>query len=409
MAAGSLDGAVALISRGTCTFEAKLNSAAAAGAIAAVVYDNVEGALFPIGMGTATLPAELVSLADGATLRELAAAGIEVTLEFSRGPVFIDPQRLESFSAAGPHVEFGIKPDLVAVGGSLYTAAQSLDPRGLLYNASGFTVTQGTSFSAPIVAGAAAVLKSTRPGLTAAQYRSLLVNTAEPAWSAPGTRAGAQRAGAGKLDLLAAVSSTAAAAPVSLSFGVSAGTFRLTRELTVWNLGTVADTFTLSVAPLRGNAVPELGVASVELGPGASARVPVSFAAEGLGPGEYEGEIEIRGARSAAAIRTPYWHAVASNRPRNVTIVWARTTSGAAGSTISDAVLFRVTDEAGVPVAEVPSIQPIAGGGDFAGLRTFGNTPYAYSVSFRLGPRPGVNVFRIQAGDVSKDVTVIGQ
>jgi subtilisin family serine protease len=409
MAAGSLDGAVALISRGTCTFEVKLNSAAAAGAVAAVVYNNVEGALVTMGMGTATLPAELVSLADGGLLRELAAAGIEVTLEFSRGPVYIDPQRLESFSAAGPHVEFGIKPDLVAVGGSLYTATQSLDPRGAMYNANGFTLTQGTSFSAPIVAGAAAVVKSARPGLTAAQYRSLLVNTAEPAWSEPGTRAGVQRAGAGNLDLLAAVSSTAAAAPVSLSFGVSAGTFLLMRELTVWNVGTAADTFTLSVAPLRGNAVPELGVASVELEPGASATVPVSFGGEGLGPGEYEGAIEIRGSMSTAAIRTPYWHGVASGRPRNVTIVWTRTTAGAAGSTVSDAVLFRVTDEAGVPVAELPSIQPIAGGGDFAGLRVLGNSPFAYSVSFRLGPRPGENVFRIQAGDVSRDVTVIGQ
>jgi hypothetical protein len=235
------------------------------------------------------------------------------------------------------------------------------------------------------------------------------VNTAEPAWSAPGTRAGAQRAGAGKLDLLAAVSSTAAAAPVSLSFGVSAGTFRLTRELTVWNLGTAADTFTLSVAPLLGNAVPELGVGSVELGPGASATVPVTFTAEGLGPGEYEGAIEIRGSRSGAAIRTPYWHGVASGRPRHVTIVWARTTVGAAGSTLSDALLFRVTDEAGIPVAEIPSIQAIEGGGDFAGLRSLASAPHAYSVSFRLGSRPGVNVFRIRAGDVSRDVTVIGQ
>ena len=409
MAAGSLAGAVALISRGICTFETKLNSAAAAGAVAAVVYDNVEGALFPMGMGNASLPAELVSLADGAALRELAAAGVEVTLEFTRGPVYTDPQRMESFSAAGPDVAFSIKPDLAAVGGSLYTAAQSLDSRGALFDSSGFTITQGTSFSAPIVAGAAAVLKAARPGLTAAQYRSLLVNTAEPAWSAPGTRAGVQRAGAGNLDLLAAVSSTAAAAPVSLSFAISAGTFRLTRELTIWNLGKDADTFTLSVAPARGNAVPELGIASVELAPGASATIPVNFVGEGLAPGAYEGAIEIRGSRSTAAIRAPYWHAVASEQPKHLTILWMRSTSGSAGSTVNDAVLFRVTDEAGVPVTAVPRIEPIAGGGDFAGLRVFGNWPYAYSASFRLGLRPGLNVFRIQAGDVTREVTVIGQ
>jgi hypothetical protein len=167
--------------------------------------------------------------------------------------------------------------------------------------------------------------------------------------------------------------------------------------------------FTLSVAPTRGNAVPELGIASVELEPGASATIPVNFIGEGLAPGTYEGAIEIRGSRSTAAIRAPYWHAVASEQPKHLTILWMRSTSGSAGSTVNDAVLFRVTDEAGVPVSAVPSIQPISGGGDSAGLRVFGNWPYVYSASFRLGLRPGANVFRIQAGDVTRDVTVIGQ
>ena len=69
-----------------------------------------------------------------------------------------------------------IKPDLVAVGANIYTAAQKLDPGGELYDPSGYGVFDGTSFSAPLVSGAVALVKAARPGLTAAQYRSLVIN-----------------------------------------------------------------------------------------------------------------------------------------------------------------------------------------------------------------------------------------
>lgn len=404
-----LTGAIALISRGTCNFELKLNYAMAAGAVGAVVYNNVDGTLPIMAMGTATIAGAAVSIEDGATLREQAAAGSDVTIEFAPGPLYRDPNRLESFSSTGPHVDFTIKPDMAAVGGNLYTAAQSIDSRGVVYDPSGFRMIQGTSFSAPIVAGAAAVLKAARPGLTATQYRSLLVNTAAPAWSSPGTRAKIQQAGGGNLDLLAAVTSTVAAAPVSLSFSISAGTARLARELTVWNLGSTTETFRLSVVPLQGSTVPELPVASIELAPGASSVVPVNFTANGLGAGEYDGFIEIQGALSTAASRVPYWHAVGSGQPRRITVISA-STSGAAGTVVTNAVLFRVTDEVGLPVTGVlPTISTVSGGGEFAGLRVFSSAPYLYGANLRLGLASGNNVFRIQAGEIVRDVTIPGQ
>ncbi len=409
LAGTALTGAIALISRGTCNFEVKLNYAAAAGAVGAVVYNNAEGATVTMAMGTATLPAQMVIQTDGAALRERAAAGAEVTLDFAPAALYSDPQRIESFSASGPYIDFTIKPDLVAVGGSVYTAAQSLDSLGVAYDASGYRVLQGTSFSAPIVTGAAALLKAARPGLTAAQYRSLLVNTAAPAWSEPGIRARLQRAGAGNLDVLGAVSSTAAAAPVSLSFGASAGTIRQTRELTVWNLGSTTDTFRFSVEALRGNTVPELPVASVELEPGGSATIPVIFAGQSLVSGEYEGFVVIQPSRSTTVARTPYWHGVTSGQPRNITVIFSRA-SAAAGSAVSSAAIFRVTDESGLPVAGVfPRVEPVSGGGVLDAIQTFSNVPFAYGISVRLGPRPGSNVFRVQAGEITKDVTVIGQ
>jgi minor extracellular serine protease Vpr len=402
---GALAGSIALISRGTCTFEIKLNNAQAAGAVAALVYDNLDEALITMGVGAATLPGEMVSMADGLALQRQLAAPLMMTLDFAL-PFFADPTHLESFSAAGPNIDFSIKPDMVAVGGSVYTAAEKIDPKGLVYNSSGYGLYSGTSFSAPLVAGAAALLKSARPGLTAAQYRSLLVDTAAPASSAPGTQAHIQQAGAGMLDMLAALNATAAVAPVSLSFGRGGGSIHDSRNLTLWNVGTVADTFQIAVASLGGNAVPELPFATVQLDPGAAMILPVSFSADGLAPGAYEGFIQIQGSRSNITTRVPYWYGVAPGLPRHITVLQdgGPTTAGA-----SNALLFRVTDDAGLPVLDkAPDVSAVSGGGEVLAVGPL-FVPFAYGLTFRLGPRPGANVFRIQVGELTKDLTVIGQ
>jgi hypothetical protein len=257
------------------------------------------------------------------------------------------------------------------------------------------------------VAGAAALVKAARPGLTADQYRSLLVNTAAAVSSAPGTPAHVQQAGGGMLDMLAAVTSTAAFAPVSLTFGAGSGTVRAIRNLTLWNVGTDRETFQLSVTAAGGSAVPELPFHSVQLDPGASVAIPVLFSADGLTPGEYDGFIQAQGMRSNVTSRVPYWHGVTSGEPRHITVLTA-TTTGAAGGTVSDALLFRVTDEAGIPVTAAPDVQAVSGGGEVTRIALVRNVPYAYDVSMRLGARPGANVFRVTVGDLTKDVTIIG-
>ncbi|MDQ6675814.1 MAG: S8 family serine peptidase, partial [Acidobacteriota bacterium] len=180
---GSLSNRVALILRGACTFETKLNNAAKAGASGALIYAaaNAPGAIH-ITVGSAQLPAEMIGNADGITLKQALAAGSisAVTLTFTLSPVSIDPSQTATFSAAGPNVDSSIKPDLVAVGENYYVATQTFDPGGEMYSPSGYIVVSGTSFSAPTTAGAAALLKAARPGLTVAQYRSLLINSATP-------------------------------------------------------------------------------------------------------------------------------------------------------------------------------------------------------------------------------------
>ena len=248
--AGSLTGTIALIFRGTCTFESKIDNAQAAGAAAVVVYDNIDGEAIPLmAVGTATVPAVMISNADGLTLKPQAVNGFAVTVQFVPGAFYTNPAGIASFSARGPNIDFSIKPDVLAVGVNVYTAAEKLDPNGEVFSSDGYAIAAGTSFAAPLVAGAAAIVKQARPGLTADQYRSLLVNSAAPAWLAPGTTASVQQGGAGVLDVLAALNSTVAAAPVSLSFGAGGSTVGATQSLTLTNVGTVSDTFQIAVSP----------------------------------------------------------------------------------------------------------------------------------------------------------------
>ncbi|MDT9682640.1 M28 family peptidase [Streptomyces sp. TRM76323] len=83
-AAGTFTGRIALIQRGGCTFAAKQANAAAAGAVGALVHNNVEGALGgTLGSAEAAkIPTGGISKADGEALAAAVAAGpVEVNLE----------------------------------------------------------------------------------------------------------------------------------------------------------------------------------------------------------------------------------------------------------------------------------------------------------------------------------------
>lgn len=412
--ANSLPGVIALVFRGTCTFETKLGNAQAAGALAAVVYDNVPGE-DPIAMsaGAAGLPAVMVSNANGLALKPQLTSGLNITMVFGLSPAYTNPARIAAFSAQGPNIDKGIKPDLLAVGMNVYTAAQKLDPHGELYNPTGYAMEQGTSFSAPLVAGAAAVLKQARPGLSVDQYRALLIDSADPASLAPGTPAPMQTGGAGLLNVLSAINATAAAAPVSLSFGWGSGTFRASASLTVTNVGASPDTFQLSVAPrVAGAPAPALRLESVRLDPGSSARIPIHFQASAAAAGAYDGYINIQGSLSSVITHVPYWYGAVSSEPAYITVLYSVGGGGAQaiGSSLRQAVIFRVTDAAGIPVAAAPTVTAMSSGAQATAPAAM--DPYfpgAYSFDVSLSTQPGNNVFQIQAGALTATVTIVGR
>ena len=409
---GSLTSVIALISRGTCPFETKIDVAQAAGAAAVVVYDNVASeAPITMGVGAATLPAVMISNADGLALKPQLTGGFAATIQFVPAPFYTNPASIATFSSRGPNLDYSIKPDLLAVGETIYTAAQKLDPNGEVYNATGYAVENGTSFSAPLVAGAAAVVKQARPGLTADQYRSLLINSAAAASLTPGTAASVQQGGAGVLDVLAALNATVTAAPVSLSFGAGGSSVNATRSLTLTNVGTVSDTFQIAVAAAgTSNPVPQLATATVQLNPGASFTMPVLFQADALAPGSYEGFINVQGTLSGVITHVPYWYGVTSNQPAHITVL-QNAGSAAAGSRVVNAVIFRVTDAAGLPVTTPqPSVTAMTSGAQAGSLASLDpEIPGAFTFTARLAPQAGNNVYQIQSGDLTATVTIVGQ
>ena len=78
-----------------------------------------------------------------------------------------------SFSSVGPSADGRIKPDLAAMGSSVYLASST--------NSEGFTYSNGTSFSCPLAAGAAAQLLSAFPDLTPYQVHEVQRSTASQA------------------------------------------------------------------------------------------------------------------------------------------------------------------------------------------------------------------------------------
>ncbi len=405
---GSVAGKIVLVLRGTCAFSNKLNDVAAGGALAIIVYNNPGGSIFSSGstsVGSATLPALFINQSDGADLKARAAqdSGLQVAMDFSGVTAFAARTDVSFFSSRGPSVGSALKPDLAAVGEEIVTGAQNSFSSGESYSASGFIDTNGTSFSTPLVAGAAAVLKGARPGLTVQQYRSLLINGAAPATASQGVAATVSQSGAGILNLAAAVSGTVAAYPTSLSFGAGAA-LHSTVQISLSNVGTASDTYTIQVVPAGSGPAPSISTSSLSLDPGAAQQVPVSLDASGLAAGEYSGNLLVTGTASGSVASIPYWFAVPGSQPAGISILYQDYFDYARSSS-SQAVVFRVVDAAGLPYTGPLRPQfTVTGAGTVRNLYSAGDIPGTYAVDIRMGT---VNMqLNFTIGSVSASVLI---
>jgi len=339
-----------------------------------------------------------VSHANGLLLKAR-GDGVAVALRFTLSAVAQEFDRMTTFSAIGPSVDLAIKPELVAVGGSFYVATQRFDPNGDMYSADGFALVNGTSFSAPLVAGSLALLKGARPGLTVAQYRSLLINSTTPVADTVGAGATIQKMGAGQLDLGASLRARVAASPATLSSETL---------LRVENLSAGTELYTVLVAPRGGGYAPVAAVNTLEVRAGQSGEVGLAFDGGGLAPGAYEGFVRIIGAETE--IRVPYWYVVKGGEAAAIPLL-ALTETGRRNGQLRNAFYFRVTDAAGVPVEGiVPDVTAVEGGGSVMSITSLdGESPGLFSATVRLGLIAGTNTFRVKGGERTRDVVITGQ
>src|SRR5207302_1073794 len=95
------------------------------------------------------------------------------------------------------------------------------------------------------------LVRQLHPDWTPAQVKSAIVNRAANVATQGGIPADLIATGAGRLDVLAALQSTAALAPQTLSFSAELLTApaTFTRTFTVTNLGTAAESFSVALQP----------------------------------------------------------------------------------------------------------------------------------------------------------------
>lgn len=401
----SLAGRIALILRGDCEFRTKLNHVQAAGALAAVIYTNQNpgGTWDP---QDATLPALMISHAAGQAIQGRAAEspGLTLTLRFENGAFPVDSQRVSDFSSRGPSVSGRIQPDLLAVGEFIYTAVPRNGAETESRNQ--YRVVDGTSFSAPLVAGSAAVLKSVRPNLQVGQYRSLLSNTASPV-VVDGNPVPVLSAGAGSLNLEAGLLASATAVPSSLTFGAGGGSVEIFRQLTITNIGKQVETYVLAAHPRRGPA-PTFTDNTFTLEPGAERWVLLAFAGTDLAPGHHEGTISVQGSGGGAALRVPYWYGVRTDAAASISLVNRPRAAVAAGSQVR--FYAKVLDAIGMPLSTQPEVAVQGEHGEVVAVRSVDRIfPGLWSIDVRLAATRGLNTFLVTVGEVVREVTVTGQ
>ncbi|HYK90874.1 MAG TPA: S8 family serine peptidase, partial [Acidobacteriota bacterium] len=309
---------IALIVGGDCSYTSKVMNAANAGATCAIVYSGA-GHTDPIAIGAAypfSIPAVVISNTDGLALKgfvsaNAASASVQIDPSINSVPRAATPRVLADFSSNGPGIAFNLKPDLVAAGDTIYSAAQKSDPRGALYSATQFTNARGTSFSAPMVAGAAAVLKQLFPDLSAPGIKSALTTAASQSITPDGTLSPSiLQTGGGLLDMGKATLIGAVMIPSNLSFGVTgySGSIALSKSLLITNVSPSSDQFTLAVEPLV--AGPTILVNKSTTGwiaPGGSETVEISLQAAAPLTGGFQGFVSVQSAKSSLKYHVPYW------------------------------------------------------------------------------------------------------
>ncbi len=196
-----LKGKIALVRRGDNTFEEKALYAKKAGAVACIIYNNIDGDIL-MSMGkTDHIPTISISKDDGTILASQPSGTILVSYDNQAGPFMSD------FSSWGPTPSLGLKPEITAHGGTIKSAI----PGG------GYDELSGTSMATPNLCGIVILirqyLKEKYPDISRKELseltNKLLMSTATIALNEEGNPYSPRKQGAGLASIRNAVNTPA--------------------------------------------------------------------------------------------------------------------------------------------------------------------------------------------------------
>ena len=135
-------GKIALVRRGSNTFEEKAMIAEAQGAAGIIIYNNVSGDI-KMSIGDAKLAVCSISQDDGEALVAAGNGKLTISRNQTSGPFISD------FSSWGPTPSLGIKPEITAHGGNILSSVTG----------GGYDRLSGTSMACPNLAGVTILLR----------------------------------------------------------------------------------------------------------------------------------------------------------------------------------------------------------------------------------------------------------
>ncbi|MDD4291751.1 MAG: S8 family serine peptidase [Clostridia bacterium] len=198
-----VSGKIALVQRGSSSFSDKIKNAAYAGAIACIIWDNVDGAWINMSIAEYTIPGIFIYMEDGQKLVD----SENNTVTFSK-EIMNSYYAMSDFSSIGCLSTLELKPEITAPGGLIVSST---------FGYAGYETYSGTSMAAPNIAGSVAVVKqylNTKfPNLTAKEKADLIygliMSTSNIMYDGFDVAYSPRKQGAGLIDVSASVTTTA--------------------------------------------------------------------------------------------------------------------------------------------------------------------------------------------------------
>ncbi len=203
-------------------FSIKEKNSADAGAKALIVYNNESGIFlgelvheFVESDYNPQIPVVSIDREEGLKIIESIKNKNSASMNLFYNPDFVAP-----FSSRGPVSPFYLKPEIVAPGAYINTTKNDM----------AYNIASGTSYAAPHISGAAALLLQKNPELHHHEIKSLLLTTTEPVSDAYGKEFLISDTGSGRLDIENAFKASLIITPPNFVVNVSGNESKFSKQ-----------------------------------------------------------------------------------------------------------------------------------------------------------------------------------